>query len=128
VDRAGCSLRGDELLAIDRGRTAKDVTKVTRIDARLRDSTMLRRHTASSGIADAKKHFEGRPRCRYCQIGTGNFSAPPAVICKLSRAIAGNTDAHRYRYDTILIAAVETIETFERAEERNYLHAGVTNF
>ena len=62
------------------------------------------------------------------RLERGNFSAPPAVICKLLRAIAGNTDAHRYRYDTILIVAVETIEAFERAEEPNYLHAGVTNF
>jgi hypothetical protein len=61
------------------------------------------------------------------RLERGNFSAPPAV-CKLLRAVAGNTDAHRYRYDTILIAAVETIEAFERAEEPNYLHAGVTNF
>jgi len=33
-----------------------------------------RRHTASSGIADVnKRHFEGRPHCRYRQIGTGEF-------------------------------------------------------
>jgi len=50
------------------------------------------------------------------------------LIGKLLRAIAGNTDARRYRYDTTLIGAAETIEAFERAEERNYLHAGVTNF
>jgi hypothetical protein len=37
------------------------------------------------------------------------------LICKLLRAIAGNTDAHRYRYDTTLIGAAETIEAFERA-------------
>ena len=62
----------------------------------------------------SKRHFEGRPRCRYCQIGTGNFSTPPALICKLLRAIAGKTDARRYRYDTTLIGAAETIEAFER--------------
>ena len=49
------------------------------------------------------------------RLERGNFSAPPALICKLLRAIAGNTDAHRYRYDTTLIGAAETIEAFERA-------------
>jgi hypothetical protein len=62
-----------------------------------------------------KRHFEGRPRCRYCQKERGNFSAPPALIGKLLRATAGNTDAHRYRYDTTLIGAAQTIEAFERA-------------
>ena len=45
----------------------------------------------------------------------GGISPLPALIGKLLRAIAGNTDARRYRYDTILIGAAETIEAFERA-------------
>jgi hypothetical protein len=40
------------------------------------------------------------------------------MICKLLRAIAGNTDAHRYRYDTTLIGAAETIEAFDIGADR----------
>jgi len=54
------------------------------------------------------------------RLERGNFSAPPAVISRLLRAIASNTDAHRYRYDTTLIAAAETIEAFERAPLRGW--------
>ena len=54
--------------------------------------------------------------CQPLPVALPDRSAP-AVTCKLLRAIAGYTDAHRYRYDTILIGAAETIEAFERAKE-----------
>lgn len=38
----------------------------------------------------------------------------PKTICKLLRAMAGGTDAQANRHDTILIAAAEMIEAFER--------------
>jgi hypothetical protein len=46
----------------------------------------------------------------------GDFSASSVVVCKLLRAIAGGADAGRNRYDTILIAAAEMIEAFERVD------------
>ena len=62
------------------------------------------------------------------QIGTGEFLRAASRDLQTIARHRGQYDAHRYRYDTILIVADEPIEAFERAEEPNYLHAGVTNF
>lgn len=45
---------------------------------------------------------------------TAKLANSPATVCKLLRAIAGGRQAIDNRHDTILIAAVEMIEAFER--------------
>ena len=47
-------------------------------------------------------------------LGAVNFANSPKAICKLLRALAGGQMAIDNHHDTILIAAAEMIEAYER--------------